>query len=97
MAKKKTEEIIHIDVVTKITDNGDGGFSCRLYNNDEEMLADCYELEDLEGDEYEAKKEEILSGDDEYQNGYLDTATIKIKKVGDKYILAESPYFHGGQ
>ena len=97
MAKKKTEEIITIDIVTRLQDNGDGGFTCYGYNTEEEMLADCYALEDLEGEEYEAKKEEILSGEDEYENGYLGEETIHIKKVGDKYVLAKNISIHGGQ
>lgn len=92
-----TEKYIEVDVVTRLVDNQDGGYTMYVYNNNEEMLADHYGCEDLEGEELKQKQEEILSGEDEYENGYLGTDTIALEKVKGKWVLTKKLSFHGGQ
>lgn len=70
-----------INVVTRLQDNQDGGYTLYAYNNTEEMLADHPRLEDCDDmteEEIEELKENILNGDDEYENGYISNEVIEI-------------------
>jgi hypothetical protein len=71
--------IVKLNVVTRLQDNGDGGYTMYVYNSQEEMLADHPLAEDNnDGKLTEKQKKKILSGDDEYENGYLGTDTITL-------------------
>lgn len=80
-----------IPVTMLMTDNGDGGFSIRGYNNEEEMLSNYY------GPISEAKKQEILNGYDEYENGYIDETSIEIEIIDGVARLTKPLRFHAGQ
>ena len=70
-----------INVVTRLQDNQDGGYTLYAYNNMDEMLADHPRLEDCDGmteEEIEEIKQNILGGDDEYENGYISREIIEI-------------------
>lgn len=105
MAKKKTEEIITLDVITRLQDNGDGGYTMYVYNNEDELIENhpkCCEWDsklkkDVPIEVSESLREEILSGYDEYENGYIGSDTIKIKMVDGQMVLAEPLRFHAGQ
>lgn len=88
-----------IQLVTLIQDNGDGGFSVYAYNNKEELLADRYSLKDLEkgSPEWEKKAKEILTGYDEYNNGYIGSSVCEIEIVDGQARLMKPLFFHGGQ
>lgn len=96
---------IKINVVTRLQDNGDGGYTMYVYNNNDELIAD-HPL----SEEWDAKKkkivkikisdeirEEILSGEDEHENGYIGQDVIELKIVDGKYSLAKPLRFGAGQ
>ena len=88
-----------IQVVTRMQDCGDGGYTMYAYNNDEEMLADHPLLEDgtLTDEEREALRMDILTEDDPYENGYIGKADIFIEETPDGFKLAKSLSLHVGQ
>jgi hypothetical protein len=90
---------IKIPVITLIQDDQAGGFSANVYNNNDELLKNHSALEDLEGDELEEKKQEILNGSNEYENGYIGSAeiVIEINEKTGKAKLVKPVWFHGGQ
>jgi len=85
-----------IDVVTRLQDNGDGGYTMYVYNDNEELLDDHPLAEEslLSSDQREA----ILSEEDPYENGYIGTDTIEVE-VDDNGVarLAVAMSFHAGQ
>lgn len=87
-----------INVVTRVQDNGDGGYTMSVYNNNEEMLADHHRIEEAETEEEKEKiKQEILNENDPYEDGYLGTDTIDIEIVDGVAKLASSISLHAGQ
>jgi hypothetical protein len=93
---KKAPQVISLNVVTRLQDNGDGGYTFHVYNNKEELIAD-HPL-NCEGDLTDEKRAEILNGDYEYENGYIgeDTIEIVIDDNGD-VKLSKKLHFHAGQ
>lgn len=90
----KKAKIIKIPVVTRLQDNQDGGYTMYFYNNHEEMIAD-HPMADEMTDEL---KEEIINGEDEYENGYMGEDTIEIEvDAGLNYRLAKPLSFGAGQ
>jgi len=94
-----------IPVVTRLQDNGDGGYTMHIYNDEDEMIAD-HPLNENANDEGEELSEEIklkiLSGDDEYENGYIGNDTIEVQvecynQDEAKVRLAKPLHFHAGQ
>ena len=91
-----------ISVVTMLTDNQDGGYSVEVFPNETALLNEHPALEEFDPEEdkeeYAERARQILEGDDEYENGYIDTGTIKVRiSEGGKVELAENLYFHAGQ
>ncbi len=96
-----------ISVVTRLQDNGDGGYTMYVYNNEEELLADhpsaqVWEERDGKWGKYpkelsEQEKKDILNEDDPYENGYIGYDTIEIEIVDGAARLAEPLSFHAGQ
>jgi hypothetical protein len=97
-----------IPVVTRLQDNGDGGYTMYVYNNFEELLADhprAKEFKNVNGKWQDVKvelteeqKEEILTEDDPYKNGYIGKDNIEIEVNADgRILLAKSMSFHAGQ
>lgn len=85
-----------IPVVTRLQDNGDGGYTMYIYNNFNELLADHPNASD--GELTEEQKTEILSEDDPYENGYIGKDNIEIEVTVDgRILLAEPMSFHSGQ
>ena len=84
-----------IKIITRLQDNGDGGYTLYGYNNEEEMLAD-HPAND--GEMSEEKKREILTEYDPYGNGYLGSGTIEVE-VDENGVakLTKSLSFHAGQ
>lgn len=94
-----------IDVVTRLQDNGDGGYTMYVYNDGEQMVKDHPKFQ-----EFDTKKkkfyqrtpsqkeiDEILDGEDEYENGYIGTDKIKITIKGDRATLSKPLSFSAGQ
>lgn len=84
---------LSIKVVTRLQDNGDGGYTFYAYNSADDLIADH-----LKADEMTPKlRKQILNGEDEYENGYIGKETIEIKMVKGKPVLASPLSFHAGQ
>ncbi len=77
-----------INAVAQIQDCGDGSMCVSVYNDLNELLANHGAIEDLIDEEaseqeIEAKKQEILTEDDPYENGYIAKhVTIEIDENG---------------
>ena len=87
---------ITIPVVTRLQDNGDGGYTMYVHNDRDELIAS---MEESAGEDFdEAKKKEILGGNDEYENGYIedDTITVEVQEDGTARLVGEIS-FHAGQ
>lgn len=85
--------IFSLPVITRLQDNGDGGYTIYAYNSEDELIKDH-----PKADEMTPKlRKEILTGDDEYENGYIGSDTIQVKMVNGKPVLAEPLSFHAGQ
>ena len=90
------KEVHSVKLVTRLQDNGDGSYTTFCYNNEEEMLADHYQLEDLVGKKYKAMKKAILSGEDEDEYGYLGEEALTVI-IEDGKITIEPFSIHSGQ
>jgi hypothetical protein len=84
-----------IPVITRLQDNGDGGYTLYAYNNEDELIADHPISRD--GEMTPEMREEILSEENPYENGYIGQDTIELKLVDGKFVLAEPLRFHAGQ
>jgi hypothetical protein len=88
-----------LSLVTRLQDNGDGGYSMYVYNNDEELIqnhprcSDFMKVDNSWKDVFlgcsDELREEILSGHDEYENGYLDRRTISVTIENGKARLTK--------
>lgn len=92
MAKEK---IISVPVVVRTQDNGDGGYTVYLYNNEDELIKDHPASED--GEITEERRKEILNENDPYEDGYISHDTIELKEVNGKLVLLKGVSFHAGQ
>ena len=97
-----------INVVTRLQDCGDGGYTMYVYNNNEELLADHPLAEDFRqvNGEWkhvpveltEEQKKKILTEDDPYENGYIGKDTIEIEICEDGTVKLGKPLsMHVGQ
>ena len=101
----KAPTVISIPVVTRLQDNGDGGYTLYAYNNEDELIADHPKSrrwdstlkKDVPVELSKEDRDDILNEDDPYENGYIGSDTIKVVKVGNGYQLAEPLSFHCGQ
>lgn len=96
------KQTVTIDVVTRLQDNGDGGYTMYIYNNNQELLDDHPVLEYLkkekESEEYKQKVKEILDEYDPYENGYIGSDTIEVEIEKDGTARLSKPLsFHAGQ
>ncbi len=90
--------IYTINVITRLQDNGDGGYSFYGYNNNQELLADHPLADGDINNLTESQKRDILAEDDPYENGYLGSSHIKLRVTEDGQILLAEPLnFHAGQ
>ena len=97
-----------INVVTRLQDNGDGGYTLYAYNNEDELIADHPAMKDFRKgedgkyryflvDNPDKKRKEILDEEDPYGNGYIGTNTIEVEIVDGVARLAKHLNFHAGQ
>lgn len=95
----------NIDVVVRVQDNQDGGYSVYVYGSEQQMLDD-HPMRDEWDDELDDEVQrdltpeeirEILEGDDEYENGYISSSSMVIEIVDGVAKLAESFDFYVGQ
>jgi hypothetical protein len=86
---------IKIPVVVRTQDNGDGGYTVYLYNNEDELIKNHPANE--EGDITDERREEILSENDPYEDGYISHDEIVLKEVDGKLVLDKGVSFHAGQ
>jgi len=94
-----------IHAVTRLQDNGDGGYTMYVYNNEDELISDhpnskrwnseTHKDETIELTEEERKK--ILSEDDPYENGYIGLENITIKVENGVASIVGHLSFHAGQ
>jgi carbamoylphosphate synthase large subunit len=90
---KKTKTIT-IPVVTRLQDNQDGGYTMYIYNDYDEMIADHPRADEMTDE----LKEEIINGEDEYENGYMGEDRIEIEVDSNlNYRLAKPLSFGAGQ
>lgn len=98
-----------INVVTRLQDNGDGGYTMYVYNNNEELIANhplASEYKEVRKGKWEEvpvelsqeQIDDILNEDDPYANGYIGKDTIEIE-VDENGVarLGKSLNFHAGQ
>jgi hypothetical protein len=100
---------IELKCVTRLQDNGDGGYTGYFYNSEEELLADhplarpwkensegkwgCWPVE-----LNDKQKADILNEDDPYENGYIGQAIIKLNVDEQGNVLLAEPFsFSAGQ
>jgi carbamoylphosphate synthase large subunit len=87
-------KIISIPVVIRLQDNQDGGYTMYIYNNYEEMIAGHPRADEMTDE----LQEEIINGEDEYENGYIGEDRIEIEcSMGLEYRLAKPLSFGAGQ
>jgi hypothetical protein len=101
------KQVYEIPVVVRTQDNQDGGYSIRAYNNEDELIQDhpkCTDYEIVDG-KYknvfigcsDELREEILSGEDEYENGYISNGEVKVEVENGVARLCGILSFHAGQ
>lgn len=97
-----------IPVITRLQDNGDGGWSLYAYNTEDELIADHPLSED--GDIVNGKwvkktviltpeqRKDILTEDDPHENGYIGSSKIEVEidENGVAHIISPLS-FHCGQ
>lgn len=93
MSKFKTS----IQVITRLQDNGDGGYTLYGYNSEDELIKDHPLAVDGEMDAKTRK--DILQEDDAYENGYIgsDRIEVEVDTVTQKVTLRKPLSFHAGQ
>ena len=104
------EKIVELKVVTRLQDNGDGGYTMYVYNNEDELIANHPLGSNFEKNEETGEwgyvaieisdelRNEILNENDPYENGYIGSDTIKVKINSDGTMCLAAPMsFHAGQ
>lgn len=85
--------IYTVSVITRMQDNGDGGYTLYAYNSEDELIADHPKARKMTPE----LREEILTENDPYENGYIGSDTIQLKMVNGVPVLANRLSFHCGQ
>ena len=84
-----------IKLYTRLQDNQDGGYTFYGYPSEDALIEDHF-LND--GDMTDELREEILSEENPYENGYIGTETIEVGvDENGKVYLIEGFSFHAGQ
>ena len=88
-----------INIVTRLQDNQDGGYSMFCYNNEQELLDDHPMAGDgPNGEPTELQAQLIIGEYDPYENGYIGTETINVIIRADGTVLLDGEmYLHAGQ
>lgn len=84
-----------LSLITRMQDNGDGGYTTYLYNSEEEMLADHPLARN--GKLSEELKDKILTEDDPYETGYIGSENFQVELVKGQLRLVKSASIHSGQ
>lgn len=88
---------ISVSVVTRLQDNGDGGYTLYAYNDEDELIAKHPKADKMTPE----LRKEILTEDDPYENGYIGSDTIYLTSIetqkGPVFMLAKPLSFHAGQ
>lgn len=96
---------VSLRLVTRLQDNQDGGYGMHLYNSEEDMLNDhplarkwSSELKkQVSVGLTQKQREDILNGEDEYENGYIGSETFNLLILDDgSVILEDKEYIHAG-
>ncbi len=82
-----------IHIITRLQDNGDGGYTLRGYNSEDELIEDHPLFYKMTPE----LREEILNEEDPYENGYIGSDSIEIEIVDGVARLAGHLSFHAGQ
>jgi hypothetical protein len=85
--------IFTVRVVTRLQDNGDGGYTMYAYNSEDELIADHPKADEMTPE----LRRDILAEDDPYENGYIGSEVIQLKVVNGVPVLANPLSFHCGQ
>lgn len=91
---------VTIPVVTRLQDDGDGGYTMWVYNNEDELIADHPLIRDgeMSEEQYYRTRNEILTEYDPYENGYIEKSTIPVRIHADGTVtLAKRLCLHAGQ
>lgn len=84
-----------IPVITRLQDNGDGGYTLYAYNSEDELIEDHPQAR--RGKMTPKLREQILTEDDPYANGYIGEDTIEIIVEDGVARLSKPLSFHAGQ
>lgn len=87
------DKIYIIPIHTITYDNGDGGYTIEIFNNEDELIENHRKVNEMTDE----LREEILSSDNEYENGYLDKNKIEIVIKNGKAFLNKPVCFGAGQ
>lgn len=94
-----------IQIVTRLQDNGDGGYTLYGYNSNEDLIKDHPNFNqwnsETKKNEFvqpsQDKIDDILNEDDPYENGYIGSDLIEIEIVDGQARLLKPLSFHAGQ
>jgi hypothetical protein len=94
-----------IQIITRLQDNGDGGYTLYGYNSKEELIKDHpnFDKFNSETKEFEFVKptqeeiDDILNENDPHENGYIGSDSIEIEIVDGQARLVRPISFHAGQ
>ncbi len=86
---------LSLSVITRMQDNGDGGYTTYCYNSEDELIQD--HPVSRKGEMTPDKREEILTEYDPYENGYIGSATIYIKFLNNVPVLSRPFSISSGQ
>ena len=82
-----------IPVVTILYDNGDGSHTMYAYNNEDELIANHRKSDEMTPE----LREEILTEDDPYENGYIGKDEyFEVLVDGEKVTLMKPIAFSAG-
>jgi len=84
-----------IHVITRMQDNGNGGYTTYCYNSEDELIQDHPISQS--GKMTPEKREEILTEYDPYKNGYIGSDTIHIKFLNNVPVLSRPLSISSGQ
>lgn len=83
-----------LDVVTRVQDNQDGGYTIYIYNNLDDLIKDHPNYdEDITQEEIN----DILNEEDAYENGYIGEDSFEVEVVDGVAKLVSNISFGVGQ
>ncbi len=94
-----------IRLVTRLQDDGDGGYGFHGYNNEDDLIKD-HPLSEKWDDKLNKtvhvelspeQRKSILDEEDPYENGYIGTQYIEVEVIDGVARLSRPVWFHCGQ